>query len=124
MASDYRAATGHNVALTFLTPINPQPTSPGVKASRRINFGDGTILEQGLYVEWNYNVVEDAAQLSAILTPLGLMAAASAEVTIYARNQLYQYRRYNGTAIRPEASWDNFFARNVSIVIRNLVLSS
>ena len=123
MASDYRATPGRDVALTFLVVMDPQPTSPGVKATRRINFGDGTILEQGLYVEWNYNIVEDATQLSQILTPLGLMSAASAEVTIYTRNQLYQYRRYNGTAIRPEANWDNFFARNITIMIRNLVIA-
>jgi hypothetical protein len=119
--SDYRVAVGHDVALASLTVMNPQPASPGVQITRRLYFGDGSVLDQGLFVEWIYNVVDSAAQLSAILTPMGLMTASSANVTINARNQLYVYKRYNGRAIRPEASWENYFARNVTIIIRDLV---
>ena len=120
MASDYRAKVGANVALASLTKMAPQPTSPGVMATRRVTFGDGSVLDQGLYVEWVYNVVEDAAQLLAILTPLGLHTAKSAAVTIYTRDDLYAYRRFNGVALRPPPSWENYYPRNVTILIRNL----
>jgi len=120
--SNYRVALGHNVALASLALMAPQPASPGVQFTRRVFFGDGSALDQGLYVEWIYNVVEDAAQLSSILTPLGLMTASSAAVTINTRNQLFVYKRYNGMAIRPEANWENYFDRNVTIIIRNLVV--
>jgi len=119
--SDYRVALGHDVALASLALMKPQPTSPGVHVTRRFFMGDGSVLDQGLYVEWIYSVVENAAELSTILTPMGLMTASSAAVTINTRNQLYAYRRYNGIAIRPEANWENYFARNITIVIRNLV---
>jgi hypothetical protein len=119
--SDYRVALGHDVALASLVLMNPQPSSPGVQITRRLYFGDGSVLNQGIFVEWIYNVVESAAQLSAILSPMGLVAASFADVTINTRDQLYGYRRYNGRAIRPEASWENYFARNVTIIIRDLV---
>jgi len=120
--SNYRVALGHDVALASLAKMDPQPSSPGVQATRRLYMGDGSVLEQGLYVEWIYNVIEDAAQHSAILTPLGLIAAPSALVTINTRNQHYVYKRYNGRAIRPEAGWENYFARNITIIIRDLVV--
>jgi len=87
-------------------------------------MSDGSILDQGLYVEWNYNVIEDAAQLLLVLTPLGLHTAKSAAVTIYTRDDLYGYQRYNGVAHRPPASWENYFARGVTIRIINLELST
>lgn len=120
MPSDYRAKTGINQTLVSLTKLSPQPASAGVKATRRVPLGDGSVLDQGLYVEWDYSVVEDAAQLLAILTPLGLHTAMFAAVTIYTRDDLYAYKRYNGVAVRPPASWENFYARQVSILIRNL----
>jgi hypothetical protein len=120
--SNYSVALGHDVALASLALMKPQPMSPGVQVTRRFFMGDGSVLDQGLYVEWVYNVVEDAAQLSSILTPMGLMTAQSAAVTINTRNQLYVYKRYNGIAIRPEANWENYFARNITIVIRNLAV--
>jgi hypothetical protein len=120
--SNYRVALGQDVALASLTLMNPQPMSPGVKFTRRLTFGDGSVLDQGLYAEWIYSVVDTDTQLSAILTPMGLMAAQSALVTINTRNQHYVYKRYNGMAIRPEANWENYFARNITIIIRNLVV--
>ena len=122
--SDYRGKTGINQTLVSLTKLAPQPTSIGVQATRRVSFGDGSVLDQGLYVEWVYNVVEDATQLLAILTPLGLHTAKSAAVTIYTRDDLYAYQRFNGIAVRPAASWQNYYPRNVVILIRNLVLST
>ena len=118
--SDYRAATGSNIVLASLTKIPLQPYSPGVKATRRVPMGDGSILDQGLYVDWIYNVIEDATQLLTVLTPLGLHTAKFAKVTIYTRDDLYAYHLYNGTARRPIASWDNYFAREVVIRITNL----
>jgi len=120
--SDYRAAVGSNVALASLTVINPQPTSPGLKATRRIFLGNGSVLDEGLYVEWIYSMVETPAQLTTILTPLGIQSLPSATVTIYTRNPLYQYKRYTGTAIQPEATWENYFIRNMVIIIRDLKL--
>lgn len=124
MPSDYRVKTGINQTLVSLTKLSPQPASAGVKATRRVPLANGSVLDQGLFVEWDYSVVEDATQLLAILTPLGLHTAKFAPVTIYTRDDLYTYQRYNGVAVRPAASWENFYARNVTILIRNLELST
>jgi len=118
--SDYRAAVGSSLALASLTKIPLQPFSPGVKATRRVSMGDGSVLDQGLYVDWIYSVIEDSTQLLGVLTPLGLHNAKFAKVTIYTRDDLYVYHRYNGTARRPESSWENYFAREVVIRITNL----
>jgi len=120
--SDYRAKTGYNQTLASLVKVPLQPSSPGVMATRRLVMADASILDQGLYVDWNYNVIQDAAQLLVVLTPLGLHAAKSAPVTIYTRDDLYGYQRYHGVAHRPPSSWDNYFARGVTIRIINLEL--
>ena len=122
--SDYRAKTGINQTLVSLAKLAPQPASAGIMATRRVVAADGSVLDQGLYVEWVYSVVEDAAQLLTILTPLGLHTAKFAAVTIYTRDDLYVYKRYNGMAIRPAPSWENYYPRDVSILIRNLELST
>jgi hypothetical protein len=46
--------------------------------------------------------------------------AKSSVVTIYTRDDLYAYKRYNGIAHRPAPSWESYFPRNVVILIRNL----
>lgn len=117
----YRAKIAHGVALVSLTTLDPQPRSEGVKPTRRDFVGDGTLVEQGLYVELVYDVLEDVTQYQAVLTVFGLVAAKSALVTVYCRNDLFNWVRYNGTAIRPEPSWQQFFPRGVVILVRDLV---
>jgi len=120
--SDYRVAMGNNIALASLNTVKLQPASPGVRATRRLYMGNGSILEQGLYAEWIYNVVPDVGELYEVFYQMGLMAASYAPVTIYTTSQRYIYGRYNGMAIRPEANWENFFPRNITIIIRDLVV--
>lgn len=122
--SSYRAATGSDIALVSLTTLDPQPQSAGVQVARRSVMADGTIVDEGLYVELVWNVLDSATAVTGILTPFGLHSAKSAAVTIYARNDLYAWTRYNGTAIRPQASWSNYFARGVVVLVRNLELAS
>jgi len=119
--SSYRAKENHSVALVSLTTLDPQPRSEGVKATQRNYMGDGSIYEQGLYVELVWDILEDATAYTTILAIFGLDSATSADVTIYARDDQYAWTRYNGKAIRPEPSWNQFFPRNVVILVRNLV---
>lgn len=118
--STYKIATGHNVALLSLTAISPQPTSPGVKATRRTFSADGALHDEGLYIILEWSFVEDGTDLSTLLTQFGLAAATTANVTIYCPNQVHAYTRYNGVAVRPEVARDNYFLRNVQIVIKDL----
>lgn len=116
----YRVAEGSNIALVSLTVLSPQPRSEGVRATRRDFIADGSIVEQGLYVELVYDVLNDVTEYQAVLAFFGLDTADSAAVTIYARNALFNFVRYNGRAVRPEPSWQQFFPRNVVILVKNL----
>lgn len=123
--STYRAKPGLNVALVSLTTLAPQPRSEGVKATRRVYSANGAVQDEGLYVELAWSVFVDATAYNAMLTVFGLAAARTAEVTIYARNDLYVWTRYNGLAVRPEigqdAAWSNSRLRDVRILVKNLV---
>lgn len=119
--SSYRAAVDHGLGLGSLTVLSPQPRSEGVHVTRRDFMGDGSVVDQGLYVELVYDIIEDVTQYQTILTVFGLVAANSAEVTVYCRDALFNWVRYNGRAIRPEPSWNLFFPRNVVILVRDLV---
>lgn len=124
--STYRVADGHDIALGSLTVLSPQPASQGVKPTRRNPAADGAITEDGLYVELEWSVIETAADYLALLTTFGLHNATSNDITIYARDSRWVYTRYNGKAIVPElgrdADWQ-YFARNVTILVKNLQVS-
>ena len=117
----YLVKTGHGEALVDLLAIDPQPASAGVKASRRTYSADGAIHDEALYIVLEWSVVEDATALDDLLTQFGLDSATTANVTVYCPNQLHVYTRYNGTAQRGEVSRNNYFLRDVQIIIKNLV---
>ncbi len=117
----YKVAEGHGVALMSLTDIDPQPASAGVKAGRRTHSADGAIHDENLYVALEWSVVEDATALDDLLAQFGLDSATTAAVTVYCPNQLHAFTRYNGVAQRPESARQNYFIRDVQIVIKNLV---
>lgn len=116
----YRAKVDHDVALVSLTTLDPQPRSSGVMSSRDDFVGDGSVVEHGLYVELEWDVLESSTEYQTILTVFGLLSARSADVTIYARDAVYNWKRFNGKAIRPQPSWNQYFARNVVILVRDL----
>lgn len=127
--TDYAAKTGSNVALVSLTTLDPQPHSDGIKCTRRAYGADGTVIEEGLYVELEWNVVKDPTQYQAILTVFGLSASVKmAAVTVYVPDQTRAFVRMNGNAIRPEVGRDmvynNAHPRNVTIVVRDLATAS
>lgn len=120
----YRAKTGTGVALESLTVLSPQPRSVGLQYTRRSYAADGSVVQEGPYVDLVWDVLDDATAYTAILTVFGLHNATQAAVTVYIRNERYAWVRYNGVALLPEvgsdASWQRFFLRDVRIVVRNL----
>lgn len=121
--STYRVATGHGVSLGSLTVLSPQPRSAGLQYVRRTVMPNGSLVAEGAYVELLWNTIRNASMYQTLLTAFGLHSAMSANVTVYIRDDLFVWTRYNGRAIRPVASWDNYFPRNVVIVVRNLAVS-
>lgn len=124
MASDYRVATGHDVALVSLNVINPQPAGGGVMVVQRNIGADGTVHEIGKWARLEWNVLDSATEYLAVLTAFGLHNALTASVTVYIRNEFFAYARYNATATRPQMQsqvrWENFFPRDISIILKEL----
>lgn len=122
----YRIGLGHDVDLVDLVPIVPQPTSGGVRTTRRTYAADGSLYEEASYCELIFNVLNDAEMYQDLINMFGVLYALTAPVTIYVRDPVWTPFRYNGTAIRPETSkdmeWSNYFPRNITILIRDLVL--
>lgn len=122
--STYRGATGHGVALASLTVFSPQPSGGIVRPTRRDYMADSAPNDQGLYVEFAWSLLANVASYTTILTVFGLQSAKSANVTIYAKNDLLVWTRYNGLAIRPEPGREmsyRSFPRGVVILVRDLV---
>lgn len=126
--SDYRAATGSDIALGSLTVLSPQPRSEGLKYTRVTYSANGVAYPEGAYVELVWDYLADASEYSTVLTVFGLNAADSALVTVYVRNDLFASVRYNGRAVRPHigqsAAWEQMFPRNVTILVRDLEVAS
>lgn len=119
----YKMALGTDVAAIDLDPIVPQPRSQGVMAARREYTASGGVHEENRYIElvWDAITEEDYA---SILTQFGLTASLTASVTIMAPEIYYAWNRFNGQVVRPALGEDtkrqNFFVRDVVLLIRNL----
>lgn len=119
--STYKVKTGHGQALVDLVAMNPQPHSRGVQFTRTTFSADGSAHNEGAYVVLEWDMIEDATAYTTLLTQFGLAAGTpSANVTVYVPNNVYSYTRYNGIAVLPPASHDNYFIRNVQIVVKEL----
>lgn len=123
--SDYRWAPGWNVAYADLFLVNPQPTSPGLKATERTWGLSGAVFEQGPYAEWIYAVLPSEAELQALFAQVALTDTLSAQVTINTRKKGYSYARFNAIVASPQigtdGQWDQFFPRGFVFLFTHLV---
>ena len=124
----YRVATGHNVVLGSLTVLSPQPRSEGMKYTRVNAAASGVVYKEAPYVELVWDLLADATAYQALLTTFGLGSVESATVTVYIRSDKFSWVRMNGRAVRPEVgrgvTWDRYFPRNITILIRDLETAS
>lgn len=126
--STYRVAVGHDVVLGSLVDVTPQPSTEGIKTVRRTYAADGTVHEDGKYIELDFNVLGNVAMYQSVLTAFGVKDVLTEDVTVYIRNEVFDWVRMNGTAVRPEVGqdvqWRRYFPRNITILVKNLVASS
>lgn len=122
--STYRVAAGHDVALVSLTVLDPQPRSTGIQVTRRSHGADGSVYDEGEYVELVWDFFEDAAAYQAMLATFNLDGDLAADVTVYVRDDQFNFVRKNGIAVRPELGrdgrWENYFLRDVTILVKHL----
>lgn len=121
--TSYRVGIGHDVALGSLTVLSPQPDpGPGVQVTRRMYNGDGTVTDQGRYIELPWSAYTNGTDYLTLLSLFGLNnSTSSAAVTVYVRDETYTWIRMNGTAIRPvpgeTVKWGDVQDRPLDIVI-------
>lgn len=126
--STYRVADNFNIALGSLTVLSPQPASLGIQYTRQDFAADGTPINEGPFVELVWNSLGTKAQYQTILTAFGLLSADSNDVTVYVRNDVFDFVRMNGKAIKPKpengVQWRRPFPRNIVILVRDLAAST
>ncbi len=123
----YKIADGHDIALVSLADVDPQPKSEGIRCARRTHCADGTVLDEGRYVELEFSVLADVTEYQSVLSQFGVQSATTNEVTIYCRDETFAWVRMNGTAVRPEPGRDarwQYFPRNVVLLVRDLEAAS
>ena len=116
----YRALEGTDVALGSLTVLSPQPDpGEGIQYTKVTVAADQSVNRQGPYFEFKWSEMSNS-DYGTILGIFGLNDSASANVTIYTRDETYQnWVLKNGTAQQPipgdTVRWD---LRPQRIVIR------
>lgn len=124
MASQYKQADGHNIALGSLVLLNPQPQSHGVQAVTRSYGLSGEVHEQGLFIVLRYNSLPWLTY-QLLLAQYGVATALTNAITLYVPNHQFAYTRYNGTVVRPENGVDlrrtSHFLQDVAFLVKSLV---
>lgn len=130
--TSYRVKTGSDVALGSLTVLSPQP-GPGtaIRTTKRTYAADGSVTDQGRYIEFLWKAYTNAADYLTLLGLFGLSASvSSAAVTVYVRDETYAWVRMNGTAIRPQPGpdvhWGDIQSRplDIRILVRDLATAA
>ena len=119
----YEVADGDDNEAGF-ADVSPQPKSEGIKPTRRTYGADGSVIDEGKYVELEFNMLASQTAYDSLLTQFGVNGSLTNDVTVRVRDETWAFVNKNGTAIRPEmgrdARWGRFFPRNVVMLIRDL----
>jgi len=125
----YKLAQGSDVAIGSLIALIPQPKSDGIKPLRRTFSGDGSIYDEGRYIELYWDLVGNQPMYQALLVSVfGVSYLSTNEVTIFCPDEHFQFQRFNGLAVIPQNGEDvrrrDYFIRDIVILIKDLVLAS
>jgi hypothetical protein len=122
MTSTYKVGVGWDIALGSLALLVPQPMSQGIQYARLEYSGDSrVVIWQGAYAELVWTVMESKDAYKGVLSAFSILTAQSARVTVYLRDNNFDYNRYNGIAVRGGASWRYGHPRDATVLIRDLV---
>jgi len=124
----YAVKTGTDQALIDLVDITPQPASNGVEYTVRDAAIDGSVSEQGKFIELRWSSLASITEYTTMLAQFGLTSVNTAEVTILVPSELYGFVRYNGLAVKPEKGRDiqrrDYFLRGIVLVVKNLTTAA
>lgn len=120
--------TGFDVALVDLVNVVPQPRSDGIQTTRRTTGADGSVYDEGRFIELEFALVQNGTMYVALLTLFGVQNDLFNDVTVLIPDERLTFTRYNGTAVRPQPGRDmrqtRFFPRNITILVKDLFASS
>lgn len=119
----YRVADGHDVALVNLDDIDPQPRSTGIQSARRTYAADGSVYDEGQYIELEFPSILTASEYQSMLSQMGVEDVLTNDVTVYVRDETFAWVRKNGVAVRPEPGQDVRWLtapRGITLLIRDL----
>jgi len=130
--TSYRVKTGSDIALGSLTVLSPQPDpGTGIQTTDRTYAADGSVVDQGRYIEFKWSAYDTQATYVTLLALFGLNASTStAAVTVYVRNEIYAWVRMNGIAVRPipgeSVKWGDVQSRplDITILVKNLTTAA
>lgn len=122
--TQYLVGVGTDLVTGSLNIIAPQPRTRGLQYKRWVEAVDGTRYATGPFINFMWDLTQGATDYLALLTSFGINASNQASVSIFARDDVYVWRYYNGVAMRPrvghEVSWDRYFPRRITILVKEL----
>lgn len=120
----YRIGLGHDLALESLTPLDPQPATPGMLFGRRSYALSSDVIDELPYVPFRYSAFGTIEEYQSVLSQFGLLTALTSLVTVYVQDRTYDWVLRNGVAVAPLIGQDgqrnNFFLRDFEIVVHGL----
>lgn len=122
----YKVATGHGHAVGAQTDISPQPATIGLEYTRRQYAASGIVIDEYAFIAFHWSMIETESQYQTLLGTFGLSASvAYANVSIYLQDHTYAWITRDGIAVRPfigqDGSRNNYFLRDFTIVVKNLM---
>lgn len=122
--TQYLVGVGTDLVTGSLNIITPQPRTRGLQYKRWVEAMDGTRYGTGPYIEFLWDLNQDATAYVALLTSFGINSSTKASVSIYARSDIYIWTYYNAVAMRPrvghEVGWNRYFPRRITILCKEL----
>lgn len=120
---------GHDIALVSLLPIYGSPRADPAAPTQREYSVTGKPADSGFYTCFHWDFVDSETDYSTIITSFGFAVDPDInDVTVYVRNHRFEWIRFNGSAIYPQmgqdVKYENFFIRNLSLYVVNLVEAS
>lgn len=117
---NFMIGEGHGLEVDDLEAFTPyQPLTPGIQYTRRTPTPGGPVKE-GAYYPFLFTILTEE-QWQDLLTQCGLLSADTAEVTIYAQDENYDWLLYDGEAIKPPlAGRRGFHLRDMTINVIKL----
>ena len=122
--TQYLVGVGTDLVTGSLNIITPQPRTRGLQYKRWVEAVDGTRYATGPFINFMWDLNQSATSYVALLTSFGIHSSSMANVSIFARDDIYVWRYYNAVAMRPrvghEVNWDRYFPRRITILCKEL----